>query len=63
MGREVETLAVEKDAPLGDIDHSADGIDRCGFAGAIGPDNADDLPVWNDQGDIIEGHDPSVSNR
>ena len=37
-----------------DGDGAADDIEHGGFAGAVGADDADELPVWNGQREIPE---------
>ena len=58
MGRQTgQFFAIKKDAALGRLEQPADGLQHGRFAGAVGADQADDLPGFDLQRDVVQGAD------
>ena len=58
----IESVPVEEDRAGAGSREAGDRVDQCGLAGAVRPDQADDLPRADGQRDALAGDDGSVAN-
>src|SRR5205814_10505826 len=55
--------AVQRDAALVRVQRSADAVEQRGLAGAVGPDQADDLAGVDRERDVVIGHESAEALR
>ena len=55
-----DVVSLKNDAPRLGAQQAGDGLQGGGLAGAVGPDEGDDLPLVHVEGDVLDGVDGPI---